>query len=232
MTVQYIFNNPLLLVSPNPTLTNVWLVEDNALFGRSVQRVVNGLDGMACEGGFTSAEAAFAALAQVPPPDIILLDVQLPGMNGIEALATFRSLAPEARVIILTVFDDPDKIFRAVCAGASGYILKSSGIEQIGQAIKQVVEGGAPMTPEIAQRVLDTFSCKESRHINSGEYQLTAREIDILRLLADGLVKKQIADRLEISAHTVSTHLRRVYSKLHVSTNTGAVAKALRERII
>jgi DNA-binding NarL/FixJ family response regulator len=217
---------------PNSTTTNVWLVEDNALFGRSVQRVVNSLDGMACEGGFTSAEAAFAALAQVPPPDIIILDVQLPGMNGIEALATFRRLAPEARVIILTVFDDPDKIFRAVCVGASGYILKSSGIEQIGQAIKQVVEGGAPMTPEIAQRVLDTFSHRESSQTSIEDYQLTEREIDILRLLADGLVKKEIAHRLELSAHTVSTHLRRVYSKLHVSTNTGAVAKALRERII
>lgn len=136
---------------------NVWLVEDSAMFATSVRRVVNGLDGMTCGGLFTSVETAFAALHKSAPPDVILLDVQLPGMDGIAALATFRELAPEAQVVILTVFDDPDKIFRAVCVGASGYILKSSGIDQIGQAIQQVVAGGAPMTPEVAQRVLDTL---------------------------------------------------------------------------
>lgn len=211
---------------------NVWLVEDNAMFATSVRRVVNALDGMTCGGFFPSVETAFAALRKSAPPDVILLDVQLPGMDGIAALATFRELAPEAQVVILTVFDDPDKIFRAVCAGASGYILKSSGIDQIGQAIQQVVAGGAPMTPEVAQRVLDTFAKTPMGPKCSEDYQLSSREIEILRLLADGLLKKEIADRLEISSHTVSTHLRKVYSKLHVSTNTGAVAKALRERII
>jgi DNA-binding NarL/FixJ family response regulator len=210
----------------------VWLVEDNAMFSMGVQRVVNSLEGMVCDGNFTTVEAAFAALAGNAPPDVILLDVQLPGMNGIDALAIFRELAPDARVVILTVFDDADKIFQAVCAGASGYVLKSAGIDQIGQTIEQVVTGGAPMTPEVARKVLDAFATREPRRESLDVYDLTLREREILRLMADGLLKKEIADQLDLSVHTVSTHLRRVYGKLHVQTNTGAVAKALREKII
>jgi len=216
----------------NEKLIRVWLVEDNALFATTVQRVVNSFDGMRCDGVFSSAETAIAALARAPSPEVILLDVQLPRMDGIEALATFRERVPGAQVIILTVFDDPDKIFRAVCAGASGYILKSSGIDQIGQAIQQVVSGGAPMTPEVARKVLEAFATTGGVPESTEDYQLTDRELDILRLLADGLVKKEIGDHLNISVHTVSTHLRKVYRKLHVGTNTGAVAKALREGII
>jgi DNA-binding NarL/FixJ family response regulator len=210
----------------------VWLVEDNALFSTGVQRVVDRLDGMVCAGTFTTAEAAFLALDAQTTPDVILLDVQLPGIDGITALATFRALAPEARVLILTVFDDADKIFKAVCAGASGYILKSSSIDTIGRSIREVIAGGAPMTPAVARKVLDTFSrMKPSPHVPE-DHDLTEREIDILRLMADGLGKKEIAEALEISIHTVSTHMRRVYGKLQVGTNTGAVAKALREGII
>ncbi|MDA0765317.1 MAG: response regulator transcription factor [Verrucomicrobia bacterium] len=215
--------------------TDVWLVEDNVMFGLGVQRVVNSLAGMTCGGNFTSVEAAFAALEGTAAPDVILLDVQLPGMDGIEALGSFKVLAPDARIIILTVFDDADKIFRAVCAGASGYVLKSAGIDQIGAAIKQVMAGGAPMTPEVARKVLDAFARIETISENQespDDYHLTDRELAILRLMADGLLKKEIAAHMEISIHTVSTHLRRVYCKLHVNTNTGAVAKALREGII
>lgn len=216
----------------NDKTTRVWLVEDNAMFATGVRRVVDGLEGMACSGCFTSVEAAFAALEGAAPPDVILLDVQLPGMDGIAALGTFRERAPEARVIILTVFDDADKIFRAVCAGAAGYVLKSSGIDRIGEAIRQVREGGAPMTPEVARKVLDAFARLGPVADGTDDYRLTEREREILRLMADGLQKKEIADSLDLSVHTVSTHMRRVYEKLHVTTNTGAVAKALREGII
>ena len=216
----------------NKNNTQVWLVEDNAMFSAGVERVVNSLDGMECTGRFNSVEAAFAALDDNPPPDVILLDVQLPGMDGITALGTFRKRAPEARVIILTVFDDADKIFQAVSAGASGYVLKDSRIDQIGEAIRQVMTGGAPMTPEVAKKVLDAFASMEPVAPPTEDYQLTPRERDILRLLADGLLKKEIADALDLSTSTVSGHLQRVYVKLHVGTNTGAVAKALREKII
>ena len=135
--------------------------------------------------------------------------------------------------MILTVFDDADKILRAVCSGASGYLLKTSGVEEIAEAIRQVMEGGAPMTPKVAKRVLDLFVKTESQQPQQSEdYRLTDREKDILRLMVEGLIKKEIADRLDISVHTVSTHLRSIYEKLHVNTNTGAVAKALKEDLI
>lgn len=211
---------------------SVWLVEDNAMFRMGVQRGVDSLEGMVCSGSFTSAEAAFASLETEAPPDVILLDVQLPGMDGIAALKTFRERAPEAKVVILTVFDDSDKIFRAVCAGATGYVLKTSGIDQIGEAIHQVMDGGAPMTPGVAKKVLAAFARFEPTPETGDDYNLTDREREILRLMADGLLKKEIADSLGLSVHTVSSHLRHVYDKLQVTTNTAAVAKALREGII
>lgn len=193
--------------------------------------MVNQLDGMECDGTFASAADAFAVMeAESEAPDVNLLDVQLPGIDGITALGGFQERAPEAKILILTVFDDTDKIFRAVCAGAAGYMLKSAGVDEIGGAIRQVLEGRAPMTP----KVLDVFTSLEAEGDQepSNDYNLTGRERDILRLMADGLIKKEIAEKLEISVHTVSTHLRSVYEKLHVNTNTGAVAKALREGII
>lgn len=210
----------------------VWLVEDNPMFSKGVRRVVDGLGEMKCTGSFQSAEAAFQTLDLEGPPDVILLDVQLPGMDGIAALATFKKRAPLAKVVILTVFDDADKIFKAVCAGASGYVLKSAGIDQIGAAIHQVMEGGAPMTPEVARKVLDAFARQPPAPEQVEDHHLTSRECDILRLMAEGLVKKEIATSLGISINTVSTHMQRVYDKLHVTTNTGAVAKALRQGII
>ena len=220
------------MTESNTEQIRVWLVEDNEVFRRNVQRVINGLDGMTCDGSFDSAESTFASLQTDPAPDVILLDVQLPGVDGIAALSKFLEAMPEIRVIILTVFDDADKIFRAVCAGASGYVLKASGTDKIGESIRQVMGGGAPMTPEVAKKVLDAFANSDLLPGAKGDYGLTAQEQEILRLLAEGLLKKEIADALSISVNTVSTHLRRVYDKLHVNTNTGAVAKALREGII
>jgi DNA-binding NarL/FixJ family response regulator len=217
--------------SPSKAI-RVWLVEDNEMFRRNVQRVINSLPEMECDGSFGSAESALAALRAQAAPDVILLDVQLPGVDGIEALSRFKEVVPETRIIILTVFDDADKIFRAVCAGASGYVLKAAGTDKIGEAIRQVTSGGAPMTPEVAKKVLDAFAKAELMIGKKGDYGLTSREQEILRHLAEGLLKKEIADALGISVNTVSTHLRRVYDKLHVNTNTGAVAKALREGII
>ncbi len=221
------------MTESSTTQIRIWLIEDNEVFRRNVQRVINGLEEMVCDGSYDSAESTFAALQNNPAPDVILLDVQLPGIDGIAALSKFKEIIPDTRVIILTVFDDAAKIFRAVCAGASGYVLKASGTDKIGESIRQVMRGGAPMTPEVAKKVLDAFANSDLMPgTEGGDDGLTAREQEILRLLAEGLLKKEIADALSISVNTVSTHLRRVYDKLHVNTNTGAVAKALREGII
>jgi DNA-binding NarL/FixJ family response regulator len=183
---------------------------------------------------YQSVEQAFVALESGGKPDVILLDVQLPGMDGITALSRLKGMAPMAQIVILTVFDDAEKIFRAVCAGASGYVLKSSTRAEIGEAIQQVIAGGASMSPEVARKVLDTLADQKVREDPQGvdACALTARQREILRLMADGLVKKEIADALNISVTTVTTHMQRLYETLHVTTNTGAVAKALREKLI
>ena len=154
----------------------IWLIEDNEVFRRNVQRVINGLEEMVCDGSYDSAESTFAALQNNPAPDVILLDVQLPGIDGIAALSKFKEIIPDTRVIILTVFDDAAKIFRAVCAGASGYVLKASGTDKIGESIRQVMRGGAPMTPEVAKKVLDAFANSDLMPgTEGGDYGLTAR---------------------------------------------------------
>jgi DNA-binding NarL/FixJ family response regulator len=219
---------------PMNSETEIWLVEDNEIFATGVRRTLDRMDGMRCGGSYPSVEQAFAALEAGGKPDVILLDVQLPGMDGITALSHLKGMAPATQMVILTVFDDADKIFRAVCAGASGYVLKSSSRAEIGEAIRQVMDGGASMTPEVARKVLDTLVDQKGAGNSpaADDYGVTPRQRDILRLMADGLVKKEIADALNISVTTVSTHMQRVYEKLHVTTNTGAVAKALREKLI
>ena len=178
-----------------------------------------------------SQVSTFPTSAPVLRDEVLSRLLPLNGFGGIRWENHDNSLWVEG---IVTVFDDADKIFRAVCAGASGYVLKSAGIDRIGEAIRQVMDGGAPMTPEVAKKVLGAFSHIEPvlGRDSTEDYHLTDRERDILRLMADGLLKKEIADSLDISIHTVSSHMRHVYGKLHVSTNTGAVAKALREGII
>lgn len=210
---------------------NIWLVEDNPAYRRGLSRALNSSEGTACSRQFDSAEALFETLGRTDLPDVILLDVQLPGMDGLSALDEIRVTHPGIRTVVLTAFDDDEKIFRAVCAGASGYLLKSSHRSEVLSAVHEVVAGGAPMTPSVARKVLDHFA--RTKPVAEREnYALTDREKGILRLMADGLIKKEIADQLEISTHTVNTHIRSIYDKLHVNTNTGAVAKALREDLI
>ncbi|MEM9282310.1 MAG: response regulator transcription factor [Verrucomicrobiota bacterium] len=210
----------------------VWVVEDNPTYRRGLARTLESASGLSCARQFDRAETLFTELRGQDKPHVILLDVQLPGLDGISALGEIRRDFPELRTVILTSFDDPEKIFRAVCAGASGYLLKSAQKEEITRAIREVFDGGAPMTPSVSRKVLDQFADGEGAGRSAGDYDLTSREKDILRLMADGLIKKEIADHLDISVHTVNTHIRSIYEKLHVNTNTGAVAKAIREDIV
>jgi DNA-binding NarL/FixJ family response regulator len=208
---------------------SVWLVEDNHVFRNTVVRVLSHIDGIECPQHFSNAEDVLDAMLGGGVPDVILLDVELPGQNGIDAIQKIKSISPSTRIVMLTVFADHEKIFRAICAGASGYLLKTSSMEQIIESIHEAVAGGAPMTPRIARSVLQMLS-KTAKP--QSDYDLTAREQKILELMTQGLIKKEMADRLSLSYHTVDTHLRNIYAKLHVHSRTGAVAKALKEQLL
>jgi DNA-binding NarL/FixJ family response regulator len=207
----------------------VWLVEDNETFRNTVRRILNQSSIVECPHCFSNAEETLEALQEGAVADVILMDVELPGVNGIEAARRIKSMSPATLIIMLTVFDSHDKIFKAICAGASGYLLKTSSSERIIESIQEVFAGGAPMTPQVARSVLDMFA--RSAGTPHQDYGLTAREQKILELMIQGLIKKEIADQLSLSYHTVDTHLRNIYTKLHVHTRTGAVAKALKERL-
>jgi DNA-binding NarL/FixJ family response regulator len=213
----------------NHAPVEVWLIEDNAAFRRSVARTIERQPGFRCAQAFPRCEDALIALQQLAKPKVILLDVGLPGIDGISAIPHLRERAPEVAIIILTVFEDEEKIVRAISAGASGYLLKTAPPEEIMRAIREVLAGGAPMNGRIARRVLEMFSRLTPKH---NDYHLTEREREILHLVVGGFIKKEIADQLSLSVHTVDTHLRNIYLKLEVNTRTGAVAKALKERIV
>ena len=207
----------------------VWLIEDHKTSGERLARALNRVDGIACPRRFTACEDALAALPENDAPQVLLLDVELPGMNGIEGIARLRQLAPRAAVVILTVFEDDDKIFRAICAGAAGYLLKTSSTEDIGTAIRSAASGGSPINPTIARRVLDMFS---KANPPQKDYGLTAREKEILQLLVQDHSTKEAAAQLHISYHTADGYIRDIYEKLQVNTRSGAVAKAVKEGLV
>lgn len=207
----------------------VWLIEDHKTYGERLARALNRLDGIACPRRFTACEDAFAALTSETPPHVLLLDVGLPGINGIDALAQLRQLAPMTAIVILTVFEADDKIFRAICAGAAGYLLKTSSTEDIAAAIRSAATGGSPINPTIARRVLDMFS---QANPPRKDYGLTPREKEILQHLVQGQSTKEAAARLEISYHTADGYIRDIYEKLQVNTRSGVVAKAVKEGLV
>jgi len=230
-------NNEPTAKAPNPMsahtslerLITVWLVEDNHSFRHTMVRVLEQAEDLHCAQHFANCEEALEEMARGGLPDVILLDVELPGMNGIDAVLQIRSISPTTKIVMLTVFDDHDKIFKAVCAGASGYLLKTSPMAKIIESVREAYAGGAPMTPRVARLVLDMFS--RLRPPQHKGYGLTVREREVLELMAKGFLKKEIADQLSLSYHTVDTHLRNIYVKMHVNTRTKAVAKALREHL-
>lgn len=212
-----------------PTPATVWLIEDHKTYGERLMRALNRLEGIRCEQRFTACEDAYAALTEMPAPAVVLLDVGLPGVSGIEGIARLRQLAPKMAVIILTVFEDDEKIFKAICAGASGYLLKTSGTEDIAEAIRSAVAGGSPINPRIARRVLEMFS---KANPPQKDYGLTPRETDILKLLVDGRTIKDAAAQLGIGYYTADEYIRSVYEKLQVRSRGSAIAKAVKEGLV
>jgi DNA-binding NarL/FixJ family response regulator len=205
--------------------TVVWLIEDHADSRRVLARVLNRAATMQCPCAFASCEEALAALQTNPHPDVVLLDIGLPGMNGIEGIRRIKALSPATHVIMLTVFDDQEKVFNAICAGASGYLLKTADEDAVTGAIEEVLQGGAPINPRVARMVLNMFASRSAPPTQ--DYGLSDREREV-----QGLVKKEIADRLHLSYHTVDNHLRSIYTKLQVHTRGGAVAKAVSEHLV
>jgi len=214
---------------PNKDHYNVWLVEDNQSYRESICLMINDLDAFYCGQQFSNWEDALKMLKNGSCSDIILSDIGLPGIDGITGVTKMRSVNPDVPVIMLTVFDDDDKVFEAICAGANGYLLKTATEEEIARALRQALNGGAPLNAQIAGKILSMFSGLKSKRKT---YDLTRREKQILGLVTKGRTKKAIAIELNISYHTVDTHIRHIYKKLQVNCRSEAVAKAIRERLI
>jgi DNA-binding NarL/FixJ family response regulator len=216
------------VVKPAPTI-RVVIVEDQRALRDGLTMLINGTPGYACPGSFRTMEDALRGIAR-EVPDLVLTDIGLPGMSGTEGIRILKERYPDLPVIALTVYDDDDEIFGALCAGALGYLLKNTPPARLLEALKEVVSGGAPMSPEIARRVVILF--KDVRPPDRATYNLTSQETELLKLLVEGHNYKTAALELGISFHTVSFHMHNIYTKLQVHSKSEAVGKALRDRIV
>jgi DNA-binding NarL/FixJ family response regulator len=213
--------------APDPI--RVALIEDRADLREGLSTLIASAAGFELCGAYETMELGLAGIAS-RPPHVALVDLGLPGMNGIEGIRRLRQLQPEVIPLVLTVFGDDDRIFEALCSGAAGYLLKKTPGDRLLEGIREAVRGGAPISPEIAQRVLSLF--RAVRPSTRADYDLTPHEQRLLRLLVEGHSYQSAADLLACSYHTINSHLKRIYSKLHVRSKSGAVAKALREGLI
>lgn len=206
-------------------ITKVAIVEDDQVLRNSLEWLISESSGFCCVCASPTGEDAVRRLPELKP-QVVLMDLNLPDMSGIECTRKLKELLPEVHVIILTVYEDSDHIFRALKAGASGYLLKRSGPESVLTAIKDARDGGAPMSSQIAQRVVHSFH--EPASGEKADIKLTDRESEILHLLSQGYSNKEIAERIFLSVPTVRTHLSHVYEKLHVRSRTEAIVKFLK----
>ena len=207
----------------------VAIVEDQREIREGLAALVRGTPGFQCTGTFRSAEEAMAPL-EADPPQVVLLDIGLPGMSGIEAIPLIKARCPGIAVLLLTVYQDDDRIIQAVCAGACGYLLKKTPPVRLLECLREVAEGGAPMSPVVARRVLEVFRDYAPRE-RSAE-TLTPHETRLLRLLVDGHNYKTAAAEVGVTVHAISFHMRRIYEKLEVHSKSEAVAKALRQGLV
>jgi DNA-binding NarL/FixJ family response regulator len=208
---------------------SVWIVEDSHDYRETLRQLIDAEPGLTCPHAFRSSEELLAYANGHYLPEVILLDIGLPGIDGIEAVKQMRAKSLGTAMIMLTVHEDNDRILQALCAGASGYLSKTSSTDDIVDAIWDVRRGGAAMSPQIARRVLNMFAQSNTPRF---DYGLTDRETEVLNQLVAGKTKKRIGKELSLSIHTVDTHLRSIYGKLHVNTQTAAVAKAVSERLV
>ena len=210
-------------------MIQVAIVEDQREIREGLRELIDGAKDLRCCAAFHSVEEMLPRIG-ADPPQVMLVDIELPGMSGIEGIRLLKERYPKLVLVVLTVFDDDRRIFEAICAGASGYLLKKTPTPRLIQGIHDAAEGGSPMSPEIAARVIDLY--RHTRQVPSEDHDLTPHEVRVLKLLVDGHNYKTAAVELGVSVNTISFHVRRIYEKLHVHTKSEAVAKALRNQIV
>jgi len=205
------------------------IIEDLREVREGLAVLINGTHGFRCVSSYRTMEDALAGIGS-EPPDVILTDIGLPGMSGIEGTRVLRERFPNVPILALTVYDSDDQVVGALCAGATGYLLKNTPPARLLESLQEVVDGGAPMSREVAQRVIKLF--REFRPPEPASYSLTRQETELLKLLVKGHHYKTVAQHLGITTNTVSFHLKNIYEKLQVHSKTEAVAKALNEHLV
>ena len=215
--------------STAPEVIETAVIEDMKDIRDGLATLINFTDGFRCTGSYRSMEEALDKLKH-HQPHLLLSDIGLPGMSGIEGVAILKERYPDLLILMLTVYDDDERIFDAMCAGASGYLLKKTPPARLLDSLREVASGGAPMSPEVAKRVIALF--REIRPPDRSDYELTPHETRLLKLLVQGHNYKTAAAELGVTVHTVSFHLRSIYEKLQVHSKSEAVAKALQNRLV
>jgi len=213
----------------NPKI-RVIIFEDNSHLRDSLYFLVNTSKEFECIAAYPDTRQALHNVQQLKP-DVIITDIEMPGMNGIDTTRIIKKEFPDMKILVLTVFDDKERIFQALCAGGSGYLLKNSSPEQILQALVDTYKGGSPLSPSVAKLVVQFFQLNMPDAVPD-DYDLTLKEKELLLCLVDGKSYKMIADKMNISIETVKTHIKNIYRKLHVNSSHEAVAKVLKQRLL
>jgi DNA-binding NarL/FixJ family response regulator len=216
-------------MSPAPNAVLVAIVEDQRRTRDGLTALIDGSEGFRCVNSWESIEQALES-GDTTAPDVLLLDLGLPGMSGVEGILPLRSKFPKVAIVVLTVYEDNDRIFEALCAGAVGYLLKNTPPVRLLQSLRDAVAGGSPISPEIARRVVDIF--RRFRPPERAQYDLTPHELRLLKLLVEGHSYKTAAAELGVTMNTVAFHIKNVYGKLQVHSKSEAVARALREQLL
>ena len=211
-------------------MLKVAIVEDVRALRDGFRMLIDGTDGFRCVGSYRSMEEALDKIGGGDLPDVVLADIGLPGMDGIEGVRLLKERHPSLTLLMLTVYEDNERIFDALCAGACGYLVKKTPPARLLESIREATQGGAPMSPEIARRVVGLF--REIRPPVRADYCLTPHELRLLKLLVEGHNYKTAAAELGVSVNTVCFHIKQVYEKMQVHSKSEAVAKALRSRLI
>jgi DNA-binding NarL/FixJ family response regulator len=216
-------------MQPNSGTIKVAIIEDQQVLRDGLAFLLDSTEGFRCTGSYGSVEKALTSI-DGNPPDVVLIDIGLPGMSGIEGIRVLQQRWPELLLITLTVYEDDQKIFDALCAGASGYLLKRTPPARLVESLREVVNGGAPMSPEVANRVIALF--KNIRPPDRADYRLTPHELRLLKMLVEGHSYKTAAAELGSSINTIGTHMQSIYRKLQVHSKSEAVVKALRNGLV